>query len=190
MQARISKDQMVKKKTILIKGKRVVLRNLRVSDANKKYSSWLNDREVNGFLESRFEKWSISKIKNYIKMLDRDRKTVSLAIIHKELGNHIGNIKLGPINLIHGFADIGILIGDKSYWGKGLATEAITLLKKYAFNRLGIHKLTAGAYINNTGSIKAFKRSGFIEEGVRKSHCLYKGRYVDYVLLGVARKRQ
>ena len=43
----------------------------------------------------------------------------------KTTDKHIGNIKLGPINWIHRYGDISLLIGDKDYWGKGIATEAI-----------------------------------------------------------------
>lgn len=57
---------------------------------------------------------------------------------------HIGNIKIGPINPHHNYADISYFIGEKSLWGKGIATEAIQLILKYAFEELKLHKVTAG----------------------------------------------
>jgi len=46
-----------------------------------------------------------------------------------------------------------------------------------------LHKLTAGAYENNIGSIKAFQKVGFGEEGRKKNHYFYQGKYIDSVLL-------
>lgn len=77
------------------------------------------------------------------------------AIISKDGDKHIGSNKIGPINRINNFADVGLIIGDKSFGNKGFATEALKLIVDYAFNKLKIRKLTAGIYANNIGSIKA-----------------------------------
>lgn len=167
-----------------IDGERIYLRIINLSDANKKYCRWLNDREINQYLESRFEKWSLKKLKDYIRKTKEDKDYIFLAIVTKDTNIHIGNIKLGPINRHHKFADMGIIVGDKAFWGKGVATEAIELMVSYAFNTLKLHKLTAGAYANNVGSIKAFKKAGFKIEGLRKKHFRDKNDYVDAVLLG------
>jgi RimJ/RimL family protein N-acetyltransferase len=37
------------------------------------------------------------------------------------------------INHYHKYADIGFLVGEKSYWGRGIAAEAISLATTYAF---------------------------------------------------------
>jgi [ribosomal protein S5]-alanine N-acetyltransferase len=184
----VRRRKLHEKRIILIKGKRIYLREIKLSDANKNYRDWINDPEVNQYLESRFEKWSIKKLKSYVSAIKKNPSYVFLAIIVKNRNKHIGNIKIGLVNKIHKFADVGIIIGEKSFWGKGFAAEAIKLVVDYAFNKLGLHKLTAGAYSNNIRSIKAFEKAGFSVEGVRKKHYLCKGDYVDGVLLGIVRK--
>ena len=82
---------------------------------------------------------------------------------------------------------MSLFIGEKAIWGKGYATEAIALASEYAFNGLNLHKLSAGFYAANIGSIKAFQKNGFIQEGLRKNHRIYQGAYVDEVLMGKAR---
>ena len=42
-------------------------------------------------------------------------------------GRHIGNIKIGPVHSYHRRARIGLLIGEKEFWNRGYATEAIKL---------------------------------------------------------------
>lgn len=176
------------RREVLIEGKRTYLREIQLSDANRNYCSWINDPEINQYLESRFEKWSIKKLKDYVSEIKKNPNYVFLAIIAKGKNKHIGNIKIGPINRSHRYADVGVIIGEKSFWRKGFATEAIKLVVDYAFNKLDLHKLTAGAYNCNIGSIRAFKKAGFSAEGVRKKHYLCNGDYVDGVLLGIVRE--
>lgn len=166
-----------------INGERLYLRPVKISDARAEYVRWLNDPEVNQFLEIRFVKHTLESLKKYIEKVSRDKNILFLAIILKDGDRHIGNIKLGPIDRNHKLAEAGIMIGDKESWGKGYATEAIKLLTGYAFDKLNLHKITAGAYANNIGSIKAFLKLGFYEEGRRKEHFLYKGEWVEDVLL-------
>ena len=155
-----------------------------MSDANRNYLGWLKDPLVARYLECRYERHSIKKLKDYVRKIKRDPGYAFFAIVLKGENRHIGNIKIGPINRIHNSADVGVLIGDTSCWGKGLATEAIELAADYAFKKLNLHKLTAGAYECNIGSIKAFKKAGFAVEAVRKSHYFYGGRYIKGLLMG------
>jgi len=177
-----------KKCNLFLEDKHISLREIELSDVTKTYHKWMNDPEVTQYLESRFKTWSLKKLRSFVRKIKSSPDYIFLAIISKEKNKHIGNIKLGPINRNHNFADIGIIIGEKSFWGKGFATEAIRLVVDYAFNRLKLHKLTAGSYINNIASIKAFKKAGFLVEGIRKKHLFYNGSYVDGLLLGIVRK--
>ena len=167
-----------------LRGKNLHLRELRMSDVKENYYRWMNDPETTEFLESRFFPNSLEKIKEFVESVS-DGNNPFFAIIANEGNCHIGNIKLGPINWIHRFADVALLIGEKDYRGKGFATESIRLITDYAFNDLNLHKLTAGCYAANTGSLKAFQKAGFSVEGVRKDHYFHKSTYVDSIMLGI-----
>lgn len=171
------------KKTIVLDGKNIFLRSMKISDATQEYVNWLNDPEVNQYLESRFVKSTIKSVRDYIqKVIHNSDNIIFLVIVLKNTNKHIGNIKL-VIDQRHKFGDIGIIIGDKNSWGKGYASEAIHLLTKFSFNTLKLHKLIAGAYNNNIGSINVFIKNGFIIEGVQKNQFLSGNKYVDGVLL-------
>lgn len=167
-----------------IQGERILLRKLGVPDVTDAYEQWMNDSEVTRYLESRFARHSKESIEEYVRRLDDDPENLLLAIVVTETGQHIGNLKLGPVNQHHNHADLGILIGEKSSWGNGYATEAISLVTEYAFEKLQLHKVTAGCYDVNDGSRRAFAKAGFSEEGLRKEQYLSDGRYVDGVLMG------
>jgi len=171
----------------VVEGERINLRPLRIEDVTDAYCRWMNDPVTNQFLESRFFQHSRESLKEYVRSKSGDTSYAFFAVILKDGGRHIGNIKLGPIDSVHRLGDIGILMGEKDCWGKGYATEAIRLIVRYAFNVLDLHKVTAGCYAPNEGAIKAFMRAGFSKEGVRKEHCYYNGSFVDDVLLGLVR---
>lgn len=166
-------------------GARLLLREVRTSDATGAYLKWMNDEEVLKFTESRFLSCSDEQLRQYIDTINKDSSYIFRAITLRESGRHIGNIKLGPMDWNHRFGDVGVIIGARECWGKGYAAESIRLLVEYAFASLRLHKLTAGCYATNRAAIKAFEKTGFAIEGVRTSQYLFAGHYVDLVLLGL-----
>jgi [ribosomal protein S5]-alanine N-acetyltransferase len=165
-------------------GERVGLRALHVDDVGERYVAWMNDPMVIRYLESRYEPNSEQRIRDFVTAAERDPNQQLMAIVRLDGEEHIGNIKLGPINWIHRSADIGIIIGERSEWGKGYATDAIGLLTRHAFATLGLHKLSAGCYAANEGSARAFEKAGFRREGLRREQFFSDGAWVDEILLG------
>jgi len=172
-----------------IEGKQLYLREVRVSDVSENYYRWMNDPDVIQYMESRFAPQSTEKIQAYVRRESENSYSVFMAIIDKASDRHIGNIKIHRIDQYHRHAEVSIVIGQKECWGKGYGTEAISLIVDFAFNTLNLHKLSANIYANNAGSVKAFKKAGFSEEGLKIKHRFYKGDYIDEVLLGIARQR-
>lgn len=54
----------------------------------------------------------------------------------------IGTATLYDINRQHGSGEIGLLIGERNYWGKGASIEAIELIAQFAFETGGLRRLT------------------------------------------------
>lgn len=168
-------------------GERLFLREVRPSDVTERYYGWMTDPEVYQFLESRFLPISQELLRDYVTSKLGDRNNAFFAIVTRQDDQHIGNIKLGPIDWVHRTADIGLLIGDRACWGKGYATEAIGLVVRYAFDLLNLRRLTAGCYDENVGSAKAFEKCGFQVEGRLRQHRFSRGAYSDVLLLGLVR---
>jgi RimJ/RimL family protein N-acetyltransferase len=171
----------------VIDGQKIYLRPVEAGDANQSYCRWMNDPEVTRYTESRFSTHTVESIKCYIEK-EMQSGSIFLAIVAKENDKHIGNIKIHRIDKQHKHGEMSLLIGDRDYWGMGVATEAIKLMTDYAFTGLGFHKLYASAYSVNPGSIKAFKKAGFKEEGIMKEQYFCEDGYVDAVLLGLINK--
>jgi [ribosomal protein S5]-alanine N-acetyltransferase len=142
----------------------VFLRPLEESDITERYLSWFRDNKVTMHLEAHdltkqdaleFLRWGHATDRRFI-----------FAICDAGSGLHIGNVKIGDINLKSMVSDLVTVIGDRSYWGKGYATTAIRLASNLAFKSYKIRKLNAGIYSNNIGSLKAYTRAGWLVEAV------------------------
>lgn len=167
-----------------IEGGRIFLRPLGPADVGAEYLAWMNDPEVTRFLEVRFRPQTLAGIREFVASLQGDVRNQLFGIFLKEDGRHIGNIKLGALDPNHSTADLGLLIGAKDCWNRGFATEAIALATAYAFRDLGIHKIVAGFYAANAGSMKAFAKAGYAEEARLKGQLVSGGGRDDQALMG------
>jgi len=169
--------------TASLVGRKVSLKILTIEAVDGKYAGWMNDEEITQFLESRGRSYSIEDLKNYVAKIKESKSDVLFGIFENDNSMHVGNIKIGKIDSLHMHAEIGIMIGDKECWGKGYGTEAIGLVLEYAFNELCLNKLTAGMYSENVGAFKSFVNNGFKKVGVFRKHVLFKGRYIDTIVV-------
>lgn len=172
---------------VLLEGETIFLRPVCREDVHGAYRKWLNDPEVNAYLETRFLLWTPELMEGYVTSMEGNRNEFFFAICLKEERRHIGNIKLGPISWPHRNADVSLIVGEKEFWGKGVATEAIGLVVSFAFMELGLQKLRAGCYAANRASARAFEKNGFIREGLLRAHYWSRGRREDALILGLTR---
>ena len=111
---------------IKIIGERIYLRTLTNDDASEKYCSWLNDPVVNRYLETMTA--TVPDLIKYIQEKNSSENCIFLGIFDSEknqdnITQHIGNIKLEPIDFQNKIATISIMVGDKNYWKRGIAEK-------------------------------------------------------------------
>lgn len=165
-------------------GEKIILRQIELKDCTSDYVCWLNDEEVNQYLETRWSEQNLETIKEFVGMQRGNSHSILLAIVVKDTNQHIGNIKIGPISRYH-HADISYFIGEKSYWGKGIITEAIGLICQFGFDELGLHRIEAGAYEAAIGSWKALEKNGFKREGILRDAVMWKSQYMNIFKYGL-----
>lgn len=152
-----------------LESKRLYLREVRVEDVTDgQYYNWLNDEQVNRYLETRFLPQSRTSILDYVRIHAYKTDEPFFAICLRESERHIGNIKLGPINWYHRRGDISYFIGERDCWGKGYAAEAISCVVKFGFEKLDLARIEAGTYSNNVASQRVLEKNGFKCEGERR----------------------
>jgi RimJ/RimL family protein N-acetyltransferase len=160
-----------------LRSHRLELKALDPAALGPDYAAWLNDPVINRYLEVRFEVQTPESIARFVRAMNASADNYLFGIFSDQ--KHIGNIKLGPIDRHHRRGEIGLLIGDRSSWGRGIGREAIGLVTDFAFETLNLHKVTAGCYAENEASHRAFLRAGWSDSGRYVEHALLDGRWCD-----------
>lgn len=157
-------------------GARLYLRALTPEDASDNYLGWLNDPEVQKFSRRRGQKTSIEQLKNFLHQASQS-SDYHLAICLHESNKHIGNISLNSIDALNKSAEISIMMGDKTEWGKGYGREAIEIVSLFAFDQMKLHRLWAES--PNPAFNQMIAHCGWIKEGTKKDAFFFDGRFID-----------
>lgn len=165
----------------LVEGK-VRIRPLRYADrerlaklANNK-KIWLNVRDMFP------HPYTIEDAEKFIDTVKRHNPQVTFAIEYDF--KFVGAIGLVPQQDVYRFsAELGYWIGEP-HWGKGIATQALTLICNYAFDEMKIEKLFAGVFDGNEGSKKVLIKCGFQQEGIAQKAVFKNNKFIDEYRFG------
>ncbi len=137
----------------MLTGKLVRLRPLEMTDLDRCYT-WINDREVTHFLESRYP---ISRVEEEEWLAGAVRRTrppeIALAIETLAESRHIGTIGLHRVHAEDRKAGFGIMIGDKDFWSRGYGTDAIVTLLRFAFDEMNLNRVYLHVHADNARAI-------------------------------------
>ena len=105
------------------------------------------------------------------------------AIVYKDNMKMIGTIEVHSYKQHKG--EIGFVL-HPDYWGKGIMVEASQALIIYAFELLGMIRLTYGYFLFNDRSKRVCEKLEFTFEGIlRKKFANYDGHYLDEAIYSI-----
>lgn len=172
-------------KKLVLKSKRLILRKLSLKDA---------DDFVKNRKSKEIFKWTLTKAPFPYKKEDarsfirgaqkRWREGIGYSFAIEYKGEVVGSIGLIILDKQNKQGKIGYWLG-KSYWGKGIMTEALELVIHYAFDKLKLHRINAQCFEENVGSLKVLQKAGFKKEGVRREASYRYGKWQNIVLFGL-----
>lgn len=114
------------------------------------------------------------------------RSDKKLFVIETKDAIPIGTIGLDHIDLKNRKAELGnMLIGDLSYWGQGLGSDASLTLLKFAFDKLKLNRVYLQVYTWNKNAIRAYEKCNFKVEGILRQNIHSQGKFQDVVLMSV-----
>lgn len=170
---------------VILEGNKVILRRITMEDAGPLYLSWLNDDEVTKGLDTIAKPYTEEMMRKYVKDILANENTYMFMVIEKESGKAIGTAKIHNISTKNGTCNLGMMLGDKTTWGKGYGQDTYNTAIDYAFTKLGIRKIWEMANADNVASLSMCRKAGFQEEGRLKDQVFSGGKYVDKILLGL-----
>ena len=173
----------------IIYGDGIRLRAVERSDIPS-FIKWFNDPEVTHGLAAIFPMSEANEEIWFDNMLKRPIETQPLAI-EIQIENEwkiIGNIAIFDFDKIAHSAEVGIVIGEKEFWGKGYGTKALKLILKHGFGTLNLNRISLQVYGLNDRAIRVYNKVGFVLEGTMRDAVYRQGKYYDVHIMSILRK--
>jgi methionyl-tRNA formyltransferase/RimJ/RimL family protein N-acetyltransferase len=164
--------------------KRVRLRALRREDSALLYE-WINQRELVIF-NAPYHPVSEVDHESWLESMMKKRFDLVIFVIEDiASGQALGSCQLFNINWRHRSAELQIRLGDQRFQNQGLGSEAVQLLCRFGFADLNMHRIYLNVFKNNERAIGAYRKCGFVEEGVMREAAFIDGQWLDVTLMAL-----
>ncbi|MFH1004922.1 MAG: GNAT family protein [Bacteroidota bacterium] len=169
----------------MLSGKLITLRSIEPSDVELLYK-WENNSEI-WKVSNTLTPFSKKNIQDYIENSHNDiytTKQLRLMICKTSKKNMaIGCIDLFDFDPNHSRAGIGILIADKKNRNNNYASESLSILIKYCFEKLNLHQLYCNVATDNKISLNFFLKHKFKIVGKKKDWIRIRNKFTDEYLM-------
>ena len=106
-----------------------------------------------------------------------------------EKSKPIGTVGIAHIDWRSRKAEWGrLLIHPEKYRHGGYGSEIESIVLRYVFEHMNLHKLYCEVFAENENVIKLHKKFGFLEEGRFRQHVFKNGQYRDVVFLALLKE--
>jgi RimJ/RimL family protein N-acetyltransferase len=143
---------------------------------------WLNDPEITATIKLNL---GVTRRQEelFFDQIESKRENDFVWAIVDDSSRHIGFIGLHGINWRNRWATGGLLIGDRSAWGRGYATDAVGVRTRFAFGELGLHRITG--HTMNPAMKRVYEKCGYQREGTARKAFWRDGRWHDAELFAI-----
>lgn len=171
----------------MVEGALVRLRAREAADAARAWR-WVNDRAVTRTLLVRYPWPRAAEDAFYAHLAGAPIAFGDVALSIDALdGTHIGACGLHRASPESGSAEMGIMIGEAAYRGRGYGTDAVRTLVRFGFGEMGLHRIWLQAFAFNGAGLATYRKAGFAEEGRLRDERYQDGHHHDVVVMGILR---
>lgn len=173
------------KQPVRLETPRFRLQSISRREAGRRSLPWTEDADFMGGMELRHGGWLLRRWRRRFARTN-DKTSFCLGIFDKADGAMVG---LHTVQLSGDTAFIGVMVGDKKWWGQGAVSETRIELLRFLFEEVGAERVWGTPYGRNMPSIYNYQRLGFVYEGAMRQHrkSLAGGR-IDMPIFGLMRE--
>lgn len=100
----------------------------------------------------------------------------------------IGNCGFHHVDMRVRSGEVGVFIGEKTYWNQGLGGVVMSLLLRHGFETLNLNRIYLQVFANNPRAIRCYEKAGFVHEGRLRQDMYKNGQYIDVLVMSVLRE--
>ncbi|WP_093150570.1 GNAT family N-acetyltransferase [Thalassobaculum litoreum] len=146
-----------------------------------KVLTWFHDLSVTRYLEVRFHQQTLRDIEEFFKS-HFTRNSVLIGIFYDSELIGYYSLKWSPI---HKVGEIGVVIGEKRHWGKGVVKITRPTIVRAMFSFFNLYKIQGRVYASNRSSVRGYEDEGWNREAVLQEQFIFKGRRVDEIIFSI-----
>ena len=161
----------------VLSGRKVSLHRFDETCITPEYLSWLNDPKVVCYSNQRFREHTDQTSRAYLAMFNNS-PNLFFAIRMCDSLKMVGTMT-AYIAQAHDTADMGLMVGDRTRWGKGIGLDAWQTLMAYLLTDRKMRKVSGGTLRCNVGMIRIMERSDMQLEAVRVKQQIVEGEAQD-----------
>ncbi|MCC7291668.1 MAG: GNAT family N-acetyltransferase [Phycisphaerales bacterium] len=168
------------------KGNRVYFRPIEPGD-EPLLRQWFNDPRNWRYL-NRYLPINELREREFIEKLYTSPADVICGVALCESHQLVGVVGLHRIDVSARCAILGITLGPEEIKDKGLGTETMRLMLRYAFRELNLNRVELTVMSSNARAIHVYEKIGFVWEGRSRQAFWRDGRYHDELHYSVLRE--
>lgn len=168
-----------------LRTERLILRKMKPSDYIDMYEYASDERVTKYLLWNPHE--DISVTRDYLKYIQTRYRTGDFydwAVIDNETKRMIGTCGFSKLDFQNNSAEVGYVL-NPTFWGKGIAVEAVLAALEFAFETLRVKRVEAKYIVGNEKSRRVMEKCGMTFEGILRKSMLIKGEYRDIGICSV-----
>jgi RimJ/RimL family protein N-acetyltransferase len=168
----------------MVLGELVKLRPMEPSEAEALWR-WNSDAEVMRWMDDGYRQALAGIAKRFG---ERQRNAYDDVLYGVEVlgdGKLIGLVRLHGAEPETGCAELDIYLGEKEYWGRGYATDAMRTMCLYGFQKMRLHKITLTVVTEHHAAHHIYQKVGFVDEGRLRQVFRRDGQWYDMFTMGL-----
>jgi diamine N-acetyltransferase len=166
---------------MLLQGQLVELRPIEKEDLPN-YVVWFNDPDVVTYF-GMHEPMSLMQEQRWYETQHENRDSRNYAVYYE--GQHVGGAGYAHLDHRERSDEVGLLIGRKDLWDRGLGGDVLRCLLRHGFEQLNLHRISLRVYAENQRAVHCYEKVGFQHEGRQRQASFRHGRYHDLLLMSV-----
>jgi len=168
-----------------LRGANVLLRPVQRSDIPRQ-REFFQDAELAELDSSSLERYAEIDVEEFFQRPSTSGGRTALFAIDVR-GEYVGYANLMNLKNSNKAFELGIVIGDRRYWGRGYGREVVELLLHHGYSNLHGREIELTTHQKNERALACFSACGFIEKRRIPGATLFAGQYVDMIEMSIDR---
>lgn len=174
------------KGTVTLRTERLTLKRTTVGDASQVFRNWASNENIAGYMSWSAYK-SIDAVRQSLAEWQTEYKKTDTYYWGVYLDGEqqlIGTVYLLTEGELARVGSLSYCIGEP-WQNKGYMTEAVQRIIRFAFDKIGFHRVEAYHAKSNPQSGRVMQKCGMQQEGVLRERCYTKNGFEDCVYYAV-----